>query len=168
MVFRSSSMDSTTATLRARNTRADEMPADRKKSRNPETRKFAGQKQPAEKQPPPRPAEQAQIVGASASRPGLIRQHHWKSAWRKLRVNQQPAQAKNPKRRANETLPTAVTFSNVSLPGQGWHHGATFSPSHRTVHCPSSGNPGAFRLGAPSQPAAIKAAAYNNPPFAGR
>lgn len=38
-------------------------------------------------------------------------------------------------------------------------HRAFLSPSHRTVHDPSSGKPGLFLAGAPSHPAAIMATA---------
>src|SRR5271170_531992 len=47
-------------------------------------------------------------------------------------------------------------------------HGAGFKSSQRTVHEPSLGKPGAFRFGAPSQPAAIIATAKSRPPLPGK
>gem|GEM_PF-2120566 len=64
-----------------------------------------------------------------------------------------------------EKLPEKTMFKNsyrnavFAIADLMNNHRAGLSPSHRTVHVPSPGNPGACLSGAPSQPAAIMATA---------
>lgn len=62
-----------------------------------------------------------------------------------------------PENRSCDVIIQIIPATGCSLPVGNYKAG--LSPSHRTVHVPSFGNPGAWLPGAPSQPAAIIATA---------